>query len=198
MPGFAHSAICEVETCVRHDNESKIRVEGCAAAHFSIAPKATRAKTTAVALTTQQSKRVGYHPPLTWSLVPRGTVAVRPCLSPAARIRIVACQDAVAFVRCAPVAFINAERFQGDADFIGRTVFKWRVAFWRHGTPRDVAVRALFESRTVVANRHEACSGSSLRFERNKSKHLPQVTVDKWVLSYSRVYCTLNVGATPL
>lgn len=144
---------------------------------FHIRPR----NATAVALTIQQTR--AHHTPLTWSCVPWGTVAVRPCLSPAASIRIVACQDAVAFVRCAPVAFINAERVQGDAYIIGRTMFQGRLTFRRDGTTRDVTAIALVPSNTVEAHRLKACSGSFLLFKRKRSKLLPQVYVAKRVLS---------------
>lgn len=95
-------------------------------------------------------------PPLTWSLVPRGTKAVRARQPPCASMWVVARQDVVAFGRCAPVAPVNVERFQGETRFLGRSVLQWRLACGGDVTVFDGAAGALVPSGAVEAHRLKA------------------------------------------
>jgi len=91
--------------------------------------------------------------PLTWSLVPRGTKAVRARLSPAASIWVVARQDVVAFGCCAPVASIYAQCFQGEARLVRLGVLQRQDACRRYIAALDGAAGALNPIRTVETHR---------------------------------------------
>lgn len=103
--------------------------------------------------------------PLTWSLVPWGTEAIRASLPPNTSIRVVARQDDVAFVCSSPVASFNLERFQGDTGFVRRSVLQRRLACWRGAPVCDGAAVALFPTKTVKANCLKARAESSLLLE---------------------------------